>query len=254
MRVFGIPWDFVAILIVLAVVVPWRGAVRIRRLLSQPSLGTRERVTLYASTIAFQWIAVAIIFWRASERGLTALQLALIVGHPARTIAVAVVMTALLSFVQWIGLRQLRRIEPDPDSRMYQFREKILPKNAMESLVFFALACTVAVCEELIYRGFAFAVFLQAARGSVAIAVIASSALFAAAHAYQGRQGLVTTFILGALFAGTRVWTLSLLPAVIAHMVVDLISGLSTAKSLRSESPTEARPTVRALIYILLYN
>jgi membrane protease YdiL (CAAX protease family) len=243
MRVFGIPWDFVAILLVLAVVVPWRGTVRIRRLLSQPSLGTRERVALYASTIAFQWIAVAIIFWRASVRGVTALQLGLLVGRPARTIAFAVVMTALLSFVQWIGLRQLRRIEPDPDSRMQQFREKILPKNATESLVFFALACTVAVCEELIYRGFAYAVFLQAARGSVTIAIIASSAIFAAAHAYQGRQGLAATFILGALFAGTRVWTLSLLPAVVAHLVVDLISGLSGTNTTRSGPPAAGRVT-----------
>jgi hypothetical protein len=65
MRLFGIPWDFVAILLVLAVAVPWRGTVRIRELLKRPSLGTRERIALYASTIAFQWIAVAIIFWRA---------------------------------------------------------------------------------------------------------------------------------------------------------------------------------------------
>src|SRR5580704_16648811 len=246
MRLFGIPWDFVTILVVLAVAVPWRGTVRIRELLKQPSLGTRERIALYASTIAFQWVAVAIIFWRAAARGLTAPQLALMVGHPARTIAVAVGMTALLSALQWMGLRQLRRIEPDPNSRMQQFREKILPKNATESLVFFALACTVAVCEELIYRGFAYAVFLQAARGSVTIAVIASSAIFAAAHAYQGRQGLVTTFILGALFAGTRVWTLSLLPAVIAHLVVDLISGLSGTKGVRSGPPTAGRATVLA--------
>src|SRR5580704_16681421 len=207
MRLLGIPWDFVAILLVLAVAVPWRGAVRIRELLKRPSLGTRERIALYASTIAFQWVAVAIIFWRAAARGLTAPQLALVVGHPARTIAVAVGMTALLSALQLMSLRQLRRIEPDPNSRMQQFREKILPKNTTESLVFFALACTVAVCEELIYRGFAYA------------------AIFAAAHAYQGRRGLVTTFILGALFAGARVWTLSVLPAVFAHLVVDLISG-----------------------------
>jgi hypothetical protein len=30
------------------------------------------------------------------------------------------------------------------------------------------------------------------------------------------------------------VWTLSLLPAVLAHLVVDLISGLSGAKALRN--------------------
>ncbi|MGC1187122.1 MAG: CPBP family intramembrane glutamic endopeptidase [Candidatus Acidiferrales bacterium] len=232
MHLLGIPWDFIAILIVLAVVVPWRGAVRIRQLLNRPRIGTRERIALYASTIAFQWFAVAIVFWRAAARGLTASQVALVIGRPVRTIAVAIGMTALLSILQWQGLRQLRRIEPDRDSRLHQFREKILPQNAIESLVFFALACTVAVCEELIYRGFVYAVFATATH-SVTIAIIASSAIFAAAHAYQGRQGLATTFILGALFAGSRVWTLSLLPAILAHLVVDLISGLSGANAQR---------------------
>ena len=233
MRLLGIPWDFVAILLVLGVAVPWRGAVRIRQLLSRPSLGTRERIALYASTIAFQWIAVGVIFWRATVRGLTPSELGLVVGHPTRTISVAMGTTAMLAIFQWLGLRQLRRITPDPESRLQQFREKILPQNAIESLVFVALACTVAVCEELIYRGFAYAVFAAALGGSVTFAVLASSAIFAAAHAYQRRQGLVTTLILGALFAVTRVWTLSLLPAILAHLVVDLISGLSGAKALR---------------------
>jgi uncharacterized protein len=234
MRLLGIPWDFVAILLVLAVAVPWRGAVRIRQLLSRPSLGTRERIALYASTIAFQWIAVGVILWRATVRGLTASELGLVVGRPSRTIAVAAGITIMLAIFQALGLRQLRRMTPDPESRLHQFREKILPQNAIESLVFVALACTVAVCEELIYRGFAYAVFAAALGGSVTFAVLASSAIFAAAHAYQGRQGLVTTFILGGLFALTRVWTLSLLPAMLAHLVVDLISGLSGVRALRS--------------------
>jgi membrane protease YdiL (CAAX protease family) len=240
MRLLTIPWDFVSILLVLAVVVPWRGAVRIRQLLSRPDIGTRDRVALYASTIAFQWIAVAVTFWRASVRGLTAVQLGLLVGRPTRTIAVAIGTAAFLAIVQWQGLKQLRHIRPDPKSRLMQFREKILPQNSTESLVFFALACTVAVCEELIYRGFVFAVVLLAAGGSITIAILVSSAIFSAAHAYQGRQGIATTFVLGALFALTRVWTLNLLPAIFAHLVVDLISGLSGPRALRSAPATDA--------------
>jgi membrane protease YdiL (CAAX protease family) len=244
MRLFGIPWDFLVILFVLAIVVPWRGAVRIRQLLGRPTLGTRERVALYASTIAFQWIAVGVIFWRATARGLTASQLGMIVGRPVRTIAVAIGMTALLAVVQWIGLRQLRHVTPDPNSRLFQFRQKILPQNRIESLVFFALACTVAVCEELVYRGFAYAVFASAPRGSATFAIVASSAIFAAAHAYQGRQGLATTFLLGVLFAATRMWTLSLMPAMLAHLVVDLISGLSGAGALGVKQAAESKPAI----------
>jgi len=233
MRVLGIPWDFAAILVVLAVIVPWRGAVRIRELLSRPNLGTRERLALYGSTIAFQWIAAGVIIWRAAARGVTPLQLGLAIGHSTRTIAVAIGMTTLLAIVQWQGLKQLRKMTPDPNSRLVQFREKILPQNSVESLVFAALACTVAVCEELIYRGFVFAVVIMAAGGSLTIAILISAAIFSAAHAYQGRQGMVMTFLLGGLFALTRVWTLSLVPAIVTHLVVDLISGLSRAAALR---------------------
>jgi len=62
------PWDFVAILFVLGVIVPWRGAVRIRELLRQPALSTVERIALYASTIAFQWLAVAVVLKVRSGR------------------------------------------------------------------------------------------------------------------------------------------------------------------------------------------
>jgi membrane protease YdiL (CAAX protease family) len=242
MHILGIPWDFAAILLALAVFIPWRGAVRIRRLLSRPNLGTRERLALYASTIAFQWIATGVILWRAAARGLTALQLGLVVGNSSRTIAVAVGTTACLTIVQWQALRQLRRGNGILDARQQQFREKILPQNLTESLVFFALACTVAVCEELIYRGFAFAAFSLVSGGSATIAILASSAIFSAAHAYQGRKGVVMTFILGALFALTRAWTLSLLPAMLAHLIFDLISGLSGVGALRTGSPGTPAP------------
>ena len=61
------PWDFILILFVLGVLVPWRGAMRIKRLLAQPALTTSERLSLYASTIAFQWLIVAIVAWGPSH-------------------------------------------------------------------------------------------------------------------------------------------------------------------------------------------
>jgi hypothetical protein len=42
-------WDFALILLVLGLFVPWRGTVKVRRLLAWPQLETRERLALYAS-------------------------------------------------------------------------------------------------------------------------------------------------------------------------------------------------------------
>ena len=59
------PWDFWVIFTVLAVVLPWRGRARMKKLLAMPHVSSMERLVLYASTIAFQWVAVAVVGWRA---------------------------------------------------------------------------------------------------------------------------------------------------------------------------------------------
>jgi len=44
------PWDFIFIFLILGVFVPWRGSVRVRKLLAQPALSTTDRLSLYAPT------------------------------------------------------------------------------------------------------------------------------------------------------------------------------------------------------------
>ena len=48
-----------------------------------------------------------------------------------------------------------------------------------------------------------------------AAGVLASSALFSVAHLYQGKRGLVSTFVLGGVFGASRILTGSLLPAMV---------------------------------------
>jgi len=48
---------------------------------------------------------------------------------------------------------------------------------------------------------------------------------------------MLTTFFVGLIFAGARLWTSSLVPAVIAHTCVDLIAGLAAARLLRGGPP-----------------
>src|SRR5664279_197577 len=71
------PWDFWLIFAFLGVVVPWRGRARLRTLLALPSVGTKEKITLYATTMAFQWVVAMIVAWRAAARGFTATDLGL---------------------------------------------------------------------------------------------------------------------------------------------------------------------------------
>jgi membrane protease YdiL (CAAX protease family) len=245
MSSFPMPWDFALILLVLAVVVPWRGAVKVRQLLARPSLGTSDRLTLYATTIAFQWVITALIIWRSLARGISLDALGLAIPHAAQVAGVSAGLSALLVANQIIGLRILARSNTRPKSFVFQMATRIMPQNLVESLAFTALVATVALCEEIIYRGFALAVFTHAARDSVVLGVVLSSILFAVAHAYQGRRGVIQTLVVGLVFAALRIWTRSLVPTMAAHLCADLVAGLAAPRFFsRQSSLPEREPDV----------
>jgi membrane protease YdiL (CAAX protease family) len=240
----AIPWDFILILIALGVFVPWRGVVRIRRLLAQPALTTSQRLSLYASTIIFQWLLVAVVSWRSFSRHLSPDELGLVVSADWQTLLIAVILTVLLCLSQWVGLRRIAQVPADRRGFIFRFREKITPQTSKEALAYVALACTAGLSEEFVYRGFVLAVFSRAFADSIfptSLAVIASSAWFALAHFYQGRRGIFTTFVVAILFAAVRIWSGNLVPAISGHIAVDLMAGLYAPRLLRSRPEAEAR-------------
>jgi membrane protease YdiL (CAAX protease family) len=232
-----IPWDFILILLVLGVLVPWRGVVRIKHLLAQGSLATSQRLSLYASTIAFEWLLVAVIFWRSFSRHLSPNELGLVVSGIWQTSSVAIVATTLLCANQWAGVRKMARLPPDQRGFLFQFTQKIMPQTLTEAFAFVALALTAGLSEEVAYRGFLFAVFSRAFRGSGFagfFALVVSSVWFAMAHLYQGRRGVITTFVVGILFSTVRIWSGNLVPAIVGHISVDLMAGLYAPRVLRT--------------------
>lgn len=246
----ALPWDFALIAAVLGIAVPWRGAVRVRRLLARPQLTTSDRLALYASTIAFQWLAAGVVAWRATARGLTTQQLALTVPDAGRAIVGGIALCLVLGAAQLYSLRRLARTPPKRQSFLHEFARKIMPQNMTEGLAFFALVVTVALCEEFLYRGFIFAVAENVFGGSAVFALLISSALFGLAHLYQGKKGLVSTFVVGTLFAGARLATGSLAPAMIAHLLTDLLAGLASGKLAQhadaSEPQGQATPATQS--------
>jgi membrane protease YdiL (CAAX protease family) len=115
-----------------------------------------------------------------------------------------------------------------------QLALKVFPQDSTERLAFSALVATVAICEELIYRGFAQRVFQDWSGGLIVAAIFGSAAMFALAHLYQGPRGVIATFVVGLLFSATRAFTSSLVPAMVAHFVADLTAGFLTPSRLRA--------------------
>lgn len=227
-------WDFVLILLFLGIAVPLLGRRRVRQLMEIPSTTKMDRLSLYASTLAFQWIAAGVILWRTGAHEIRASQLGLEMTNPALTVTVSIVLSALILLNQIMGLRRLVAHPEKIQGILPQLALKLFPQDDVERLAFFALVATVALCEELIYRGFVQRVFQDWSRGSVVFAIIGSAAFFALAHLYQGRRGLISTLTIGIIFSTIRAWTGSLLPGVVAHFVADITVGLLAPGRLRA--------------------
>lgn len=229
------------ILLVLSTAVPLLGRRRIRKLIDASSTTKTDRLVLYASTIAFQWIAVAIICWRTQARNLSAASLGFAVPKPGLALITAILLSALILVNQMVALR---RLKDHPESRsqgiLPHLALKVFPQDAVERLGFVALVSTVSICEELIYRGFAQRVFQDWAAGlsgagvAVVVGVIGSAVMFSLAHLYQGGRGLIATFVVGLLFSVVRAATGSLVPACTAHFVADIAAGFLAPGHLRA--------------------
>lgn len=227
-------WDFALILLFLGIAVPLLGRRRVRKLLEAPQTTKAERLVLYASTIAFQWLAVALILWRTHAHGIALARLGLAIPHVALTIIISVLLAALILTNQLVSLHRLATHPAEIRGILPQLALKVFPQDSTERLAFSALVATVSVCEELIYRGFAQRVFQDWSGGLVVAAIFGSAAMFALAHLYQGRRGVLATFVVGLLFSLGRTYTGSLVPAIIAHFVADLTAGFLTPSRLRA--------------------
>lgn len=218
-------WDFAAIFLFLAVGVPLLGRRRIRQLMRLPQTTKADRLTLYASTVAFQWLAVAVILWRTAAHQLPASSLGLAIPSPGLVLLASGLLSALVLTNQMFSLRRLPQMPAEQQGILPELALKVFPQDGTERLAFFAVVVTVSICEELIFRGFAQRVLENLFQGSVLAGVLGSSLLFAIAHLYQGRKGLIATFVVAVLFALTRSWSLSLVPPMVAHFSADLAAG-----------------------------
>jgi len=239
-------WDFALIFAALGILIPWRGSVRVNKLIARPKISAEDRLSIYASTIAFQWVLTAFVAWRSFARILTPENLGLTVHSPGLTAIVTAGMAIALCSLQYFGIRRIASMPLDATSRMREISLRLMPRSLIEALAFSALAVTAAVCEEFIYRGFVYAA-LQSLSGSVAVAIVVSSALFSLAHLYQGRRGLISTFILGLAFAISRWVTGNLIAATVTHLVVDLLAGYVAPGYFAQQAAQQSRESTEVV-------
>jgi uncharacterized protein len=228
-------WDYLAIIIFLGAAMPLLGRRRVRSLLRRPATTTRERLRLYASTIVTQWVIVALLLWRAHAHGVTLADLGMAIPYPLLTVAVTLGLAALILGNQLLALRMAARLAEDSGAITRQLATRIFPQTPAERSVFFFVVVTVAICEELIYRGFLHYLF-GSLTGNIVVGILLSAALFSLAHLYQGKRGLITTYVVGSVFGVVRAWTYSQLPGIVAHFVADIVAGFLLPRRIRELS------------------
>jgi uncharacterized protein len=231
-----VPWDILLIFFVLGVIVPWRGRAKLQHLLAKPYVEPAERLSLYRSTIAFQWLATAVAAWRTWAHGFTTAQLGLATPARFRLVVITVFGAALIVTLQWLNLRRMGRSTSPLRRPLQALAERILPQSITELIPFVGLSVTAGLCEEFLYRGFAVAVLSRAGLPAGAV-ILLSSVIFGLAHLYQGRAGFVSTMVLGVLFGVSRVALGSLLPAMVWHTGVDLVAGVAGPRYLIHRQP-----------------
>ena len=224
-------WDILLIFFVLGVVVPWRGRKRLQQLVAKPRVEPGERLSLYWSTITFQWIAAVVVAWRAWAHGLTAQQLGLVMPRRLWLMLITVCGGVVIVTLQWLNLRRMGRSTSPLRGPIQALAERILPRSTREFVPFLALAVTAGLCEEFLYRGFAMAVIARTGLPT-GVVILVSSILFGLAHLYQGRAGFVSTMVLGFLFGISRAAFGSLAPVIVWHAGVDVVAGIAGPRYL----------------------
>jgi membrane protease YdiL (CAAX protease family) len=104
---------------------------------------------------------------------------------------------------------------------------RLLPRSPQEKRVFAVLSVAAGVGEELAFRGYAIPVLAVAVGLPWSVAL--TSVTFGVLHAYQGRIGMLRTGVMGVVLALGMLGSGSLVPVILAHVLVDLVGGLVLA-------------------------
>ena len=237
--------EAIALTIAIAILYPLMGWYRFRRLETRPDPVSRAiKLRLYASVVVSQWTLVGLTVLVLGSRGRGLAALGQGPGdHVVRTAIVALVLLAAFAFLSRFTLGQLSVATADDLPTHVRKAGRILPRDGVERAGFMPVAITAGVCEEILYRGW-LPWAIAGWTGSPVLGYAAAALVFGAGHAYQGRNGMILTALLGLFLGGVVAWTGSLLPGQMLHVAVDLVNGLAVGATLARQAKDPARVDV----------
>jgi uncharacterized protein len=193
------------------------------------------RTRVYRIIMAAEWLAAILVAgrWWVLARPWSTLWLLPPRGWRLLAGMLAVLAGAVLFLLQNRALACLSAEKRAALPRRLGTLIALLPHTTAEYRWFVGLSVTAGICEELLYRGF----LVWALQGWVGLgwAAVVSVILFGAGHAYQGKDVLRPT-LAGAVLQGIALLTRSILPGILVHAMLDVMSGRSGYLLLRESA------------------
>jgi len=198
--------------------------------------GFRQRATIDAEgarswfwrgTLGAVWVitAIGVAVWIGNARPWIQIGFSVPSGWRAWS---AIGICGLFVFQSSITIRKVSFSEKARASVRRQFGAlglagSLMPSTDSGLAWWIVVSLSAGLCEEFLFRGYLIWVLMPFLGwwGAAAISVV----LFAIAHAYQGRKGILTAGIVGVALAATVAIFKSLVPAIALHALIDLSSG-----------------------------
>lgn len=199
------------------------------------------RAGFYATEIITLWALTAFIvgLWIVEKRPWSALLMG--TSSPIRL----VIGWSLAIAYMVLGLKQYRALVVRPERLQKLMKamgkgKEILPCTAADRSGFNMLSVTAGICEEFLFRGFL--VWYGTQWGGPIVGFLVSTALFGFIHLYLGPRHVPRTAIVGIVFYAIAMTAGSLIPAMLVHAWVDLVSGSLGYRVLGESKGDEAAP------------
>lgn len=231
---------WLGVLILISGASAWSGALALReaRQATPVELTTAQKHSIYRSGSAVLWILAAgtVIWWAFAGRSWASLGLG-----PTRWTWPAA--CAALGFIVCLAADTARQAAPsriDGTRQRWRMETPFMPVSAREFRGYAVLALSAGVGEEIAYRGFMIAVlhaWLGPGWEGAALAVGLPALFFGAAHAYQGRRGVVGGSGWALAWGFVVMETGSVLPAIVFHALWDLSMGYLGLRLMRPSPP-----------------
>ena len=208
--------------IYIVLVAPWLSRVLFERARKRVEAGDRlAKVRLYRPIVIDQIGSTALVVWLCFSGAIQFTKLGL--GAPHSWPLSAGLAIALGGLLLWSGMRLQPKAQKIREKVKGHGIDLLIPNTMQEQRWMAAVSVGAGINEELIFRGFLFYYLaLWFPHINVLECVLLTSLFFGTGHLYQGWKGVLSTGLVGLVFAFLYVLTGNLFAPMVLHAATDL--------------------------------